>query len=356
MAHHVGRAARLARMAVEIAWCDLKAPDQVRKAVEGCDVVVHCAYGASQAYPGERRRVTVQGTRNLLNASLAAGVERFVHISTIAVFSYDPPDGITETSQPIRSGEAYCDDKIDAEEAVRRGVGSGLNAIVLRMGNIYGPYSGPWTVRPLNHIRTGQVTLVGDGQAEANMVYVDNAVEAVLGAIAHPAVTGEALFVVDEAVSWFDFYSRYAAWMDGKKLVAIPREELQRLLHPAWSERLAATGGELWREVLLPAARYAAFRAAGSRTLGAAVSALWRPVPGWLKQRIIGDPSGKSIPAALVTAPSISMPPLGLLRVYAGKTSFPSGKTRQLIGYGPRVDLEKAMEITRCWAAWARLI
>jgi len=58
MAHKPMHAARLARLPVEISWCDITDPEQVKRSVKGCDVVVHCAYGASGAV-SNNRRVTV---------------------------------------------------------------------------------------------------------------------------------------------------------------------------------------------------------------------------------------------------------------------------------------------------------
>jgi nucleoside-diphosphate-sugar epimerase len=106
MAHRPGRALRLARLPVEIAWADITDSTSVERALEGCDVVVHCAYGTS----GDRKarhQVTVEGTRLLAEAALAYGVRRFVHISTLAVYSYSPPARVDEQTPFVRSGDAF---------------------------------------------------------------------------------------------------------------------------------------------------------------------------------------------------------------------------------------------------------
>ena len=71
-------AARVGRLPVEIVTCDVRDLVQVERAVAGATAVVHCAVGD--------RAVTVDGTRNVLEASARHGVKRVVHISTIAVY------------------------------------------------------------------------------------------------------------------------------------------------------------------------------------------------------------------------------------------------------------------------------
>jgi nucleoside-diphosphate-sugar epimerase len=78
-----------ARMAARRGWLpvtgDLGVPESLRPAADGADLVVHAA-----AYLGRDRdvaeAVNVAGTRWLAEAALAAGVRRFVHISTMSVW------------------------------------------------------------------------------------------------------------------------------------------------------------------------------------------------------------------------------------------------------------------------------
>jgi nucleoside-diphosphate-sugar epimerase len=343
---------------VEIAWCNLLHPNEVEQAVRGCDVIVHCAYGASGAYSNERRLVTVDGTRNLLASAVRQGVKRVIHISTIAVYSYSPPDDVSEAVPLIRSGDDYCDDKIDAEKVVWKYIKyNKLQAVVLRMGNIYGPFSGPWTVRPLRHIQEGWITLVDGGVSSSNMIFIDNAVEAILLSILHDSGIGQAFFITDDPVSWASFYGRYADWQGGALLRSMHRDEFNALLHRPPLEKLKKIGGEIWNQVIVPSVRYSAFRIAGSPPLSHLAATLWRAVPSGWRKPILGDLSGKSIPPAIPSAHSDeTMPPLGLLQVYAARTTFRNDKAKQLLGYGPLIGLDDAMRITRQWAEWARLI
>ena len=360
MAHQPGRSMRLARLPVDIAWCDLTQPEQVASAMEGCDVVVHCAYGAS-GMPADNRRVTVDGTRVLADAAVAQGVRRFIHISSVAVYSYTPPLNVTESTPLVRSRDAYCRDKVEAEniiwERIRR---HGLPGVVLRMGNIYGPFSGPWTIRPLQHIREGIACLVDEGFHDSNMVFVDNAVEAILLAIREDGAAGQAFFITDDPASWQEFYGYYAGWLGGRKLVSVPQKTVDQFAHPAWGARLMSACRASWSEILLPTFRFGLLQAVLSPSLGKEVSKIAAPFSSEFKARLLGkqaDGTSMIMQDQDQTASAFtSLPPPGLLEVYAGRTRFSNDKAKKILGFGPHCPLNEAMSITEQWAGWARLI
>src|SRR6185436_7939692 len=63
---------------------DLLAPESYRAELAGCDTVVHLAAATGKASPRLYEEVNVEGTRRLLEACKAAGVRRFLYMSTIA--------------------------------------------------------------------------------------------------------------------------------------------------------------------------------------------------------------------------------------------------------------------------------
>ncbi|GHJ39689.1 hypothetical protein Sm713_52980 [Streptomyces sp. TS71-3] len=82
---------------------DIRDPEAVDRALEGADLVVHCA-AALPSYPAEEiRSIIVEGTRTLLSAARRQGVHRTVHISSTAV--YGLPDTVpTPENPPVRTG------------------------------------------------------------------------------------------------------------------------------------------------------------------------------------------------------------------------------------------------------------
>lgn len=356
MAHSPGGASQLARMNIEIAWCDITDPAQVRQAIDGCDAVVHCAYGAS-GNADVNRDITVRGTRVLAEAAAEAGVKAFVHISSVAVYSYSPNTGVTEDSPLTPGSDAYCRDKADAEKqvlAVSRS--KGLNAVILRMGNIYGPNSAPWTLRPLAHIKEDMICLVDGGEHASNMVSVDNAVQCILLALTRKEAIGASFFVTDDTMSWRDLYGTYAEWLGKNDLESVSSDELNSILSPSFAQKMRRTKHELVSDLVIPIFRFSAFRAAKIPCLASLTTKFWRSVPRAWKRPLLGPEKNGS---PLIPAPggkkNSKYPPLGLLEVYAGKAVFSNEKAKHLLGYDPCSNAE-SLRLTKIWAEWARLL
>src|SRR6202012_4303657 len=102
--HHVRALVRPAssipELDVEPVTGDLRDPASLARAVEGCGLVFHVAadYRLWSKHPGEMYRSNVEGTRNMLSAAEAAGVERFVYTSTVGCIGV-PDEGIGDENQ-----------------------------------------------------------------------------------------------------------------------------------------------------------------------------------------------------------------------------------------------------------------
>ena len=63
-------------------------------------------------------QINVEGTENILKAAVEAGVKKFIHLSSVAVYGLNPPDGADENTAFQPCGNLYCDTKIASEEIV----------------------------------------------------------------------------------------------------------------------------------------------------------------------------------------------------------------------------------------------
>src|SRR5579871_4347434 len=81
--HSYGNAWRLSRAGIALKTVDILSPADVAAAVAGCTHIVNCTRGSTD--------VMIQGLKNLLQASEAAQVQRFVHLSSVAVYGDMPP-------------------------------------------------------------------------------------------------------------------------------------------------------------------------------------------------------------------------------------------------------------------------
>ena len=121
---------------VEIAIGDLLDADSLRKAVAGCEAVFHVAadYRLWASDPREIYRNNVDGTGQVLAASRAAGVGRFVHTSTVGTIGFHA-DGTpaTEADFPDRAAlvGAYKTSKFQAEQVALRYAGEGFPVVVV---------------------------------------------------------------------------------------------------------------------------------------------------------------------------------------------------------------------------------
>ena len=204
---------------------DMTDADAVRRAVDGCDVVIHCA--AKQFPPGTQAQFiaeNVGGFENLARAALACGVTRFVHLSTINVHGYPPPPGCNADSPLRESGDFYSDSKIATERVAWQYYREfNLPLVVVRPACTYGPRGGAWTLTPLRRVRAGKRVLIGDGSALCNPAYIDNLVDLIFLATKNDAAVGQSFIGSDGVgVPWREFYGAYARMLGITRLNSVP--------------------------------------------------------------------------------------------------------------------------------------
>jgi dihydroflavonol-4-reductase len=117
---------------MEVVRGDLRDPDSLARAVEGCGVVFHVAadYRLWARDPEEMFRSNVEGTRNLLNAAKGAGVERVVYTSTVGCIGI-PKDGIGDEQTPVAVEEMTGPYKRSKFEAERVALESGIDVVAV---------------------------------------------------------------------------------------------------------------------------------------------------------------------------------------------------------------------------------
>ncbi|MBZ5561430.1 MAG: NAD-dependent epimerase/dehydratase family protein [Acidobacteriia bacterium] len=224
LARDPAKARSLAETGIEIVQGDMRDAASLRRAVEGCSVVIHAAAQVSSV-PDRQTFVdsNVAGTENILRASEAAGVRRFVHLSSVAVFGLAAQGNVTDQAARAHSGDPYCDTKVDSEELVFRYHREGrVPATVLRPSSVYGPGSTHWTIIPLKRIKKGRMLLFDGGRGRLNYVYIDNLVDAILLAAEDERALGEAFIVNDGASTWREYFDAYARMAGKKKVPSIP--------------------------------------------------------------------------------------------------------------------------------------
>src|SRR5688572_22740302 len=103
------RASRLARFKVEMVAGAINNLQAVDKAVEGCDVVFHCAHDF------DHPQTNLEGAQALAAACVRHNVQRLVHVSSISVYEPLPDGDVDESTAAVPCGWTYPDNKLAVE-------------------------------------------------------------------------------------------------------------------------------------------------------------------------------------------------------------------------------------------------
>lgn len=260
---------------------------------DGCELVLHTAAVVSNSAPAALYRdVSLGSVRHALDAAVAGGASRFLHLSSIAAYGLDFR-GVLDERAPIAllSGYPYCDAKAASEHPVLAAHAAGeIACTIVRPGDVYGPGSRPWVLLPLEMMRKHQFLLPAGGEGVFSPVYIGNLVDGIVAAATQDAGIGQVFNLTDgEGVSCREFFGYHHRWL-----------------------------GRRGDPLVLPTPLARAVIAAGDLALNRV-----------LKQ-------GTEISA-------------GSLRMLARRGTYSIAKARALLGYAPATDLATGMHATEAW-------
>ena len=188
---------RLQALGVRLHTATLDQPDLLSEAMHDTDAVVHAAAKVHThgGWP-EFRTATIDGTRHVLNAAIAARVPHFLDISSVGVYGQPRPDGqpYTETSTPgrIDRWNYYSRAKTEAEHLVQHAQQTGAIATtIFRPTWVYGPRDLSTIGRILVALRARRLKLIGPGTNTLSLIYVTDVARAVVTAAANPQSRGQ---------------------------------------------------------------------------------------------------------------------------------------------------------------------
>ncbi|KRE44209.1 SDR family NAD(P)-dependent oxidoreductase [Knoellia sp. Soil729] len=167
---------------VDVIKGDIRDLDDVRRAIAGADVVFHQAAIRITQCAEEPRlalEVLADGTFNVLEAAVAAGVRKVVAASSASVYGLATEFPTTETQHPWDNDTFYGAAKVFNEGMLRSfHAMHGLDYVALRYFNVYGPrmdVHGLYTevlIRWMDRIAAGEAPLIlGDGQQTMDFVF-----------------------------------------------------------------------------------------------------------------------------------------------------------------------------------------
>jgi nucleoside-diphosphate-sugar epimerase len=317
LVHRAGTAgtARLARLKdVRIFLGDLRKLSSLEEAARGCSFMIHCAFG-NQGKLREQEQVTIEGTRNVLVTARRMGVERGVYFSSASV---QRPGGRTDDvreDDPLDGNFPYARMKIAAENLVRKeSRQTGVPFVILRPTCVWGPFSPVWTLGSAELIRRRIPFLPKNGTGAANVVFIDNLVDAVYLSLTRPEAAGEVFLVNDDApLTWAELYGGYAAAL-GATLLFPSRNRNDKGLAGVWDKSMTGVISFL--------------KNAGDHS--PVVRRMWNSMSEPIKQKVRDR-------AAL--SPS-------LRELYEAERRYSNEKAKRLLGWRPRTDFDTALRKT----------
>lgn len=231
----------LEKLGIEIVRGDLSDPGSIAPAVEGVDVVVHCAAKVGDWGPvDDYRKVNVEGLRALFDAVLDKPLHRFVHVSSLGVYEARHHYQTDETEPlPDRHIDGYTQSKVESERlALQYHRKQRVPVTILRPGFVYGPRDRSVLPRLSDRLKERSVIYIARGKYALNTTYVGNLADAVLLAIDRPEAVGEVFNITDgEFVSKRKFFETVADGLGLKRPRGFPPV-------PVWLARWMAN----WRE------------------------------------------------------------------------------------------------------------
>lgn len=188
---HGANTSNLASLPVTFAYGDLRDKDSIARAMEGCQFLYHVAADYRLWVPDPRTmyEINVEGSRNIVNAAVAAGVDRIVYTSSVAVINPDAHGGVSDETTPTLESDMighYKRSKFLAEKAVRQLIDEVLAPVV-----IVSPSTpiGPGDIRPtptgrivLDALRGRMPAYVNTG---LNLAHVDDVARGHIAACRH---------------------------------------------------------------------------------------------------------------------------------------------------------------------------
>jgi nucleoside-diphosphate-sugar epimerase len=330
--------ATVSRFPVTYARLDLTNPGDLRALVRGQRYVFHLAVSRN---PDTEQQVTVEGTRQLVEACIAEGVESVVILSTMYVMGHE--QGVIDETAPYRPiGGSYGRAKAEMEQWVltRARSARATRLTVLIPTCVYGPGGDTYTEGPVSFAREGRFAWIDGGQGIANVVYVTNLVDAMVLAATTPAAHGERFIVSDDSLTWRAFLTPLLGPWAGR-VPAPDAAAFEQMCHVAETP----TGV---RDVVRAVVRSPDVWDAVTRTR---IATRLRPLvkkyaPAVVRLRRQARPFAATPP----TDAAAPVPPLWLREVFGPASArFKADKAAAQLGWTPSTPTSRALALTASW-------
>ena len=191
---------------VEYVSGNITDPVFLKSVLDQVDVVFHCAafvkdFGPESVF----NQINIEGTKNLIEASEASLVKKFIFLSHIRYESG-------------KNSGFYHKTKAIAEQILmEKYTHNQFPVVIIRPGNVYGPGATTWVLRPLQAIQKNRIALIDKGTGIFLHTYIENLIDALIGTLKETQAVGEIIDITDgvNTTTWGDYLNALAK-MAGK--------------------------------------------------------------------------------------------------------------------------------------------
>ncbi len=208
-----GHYPELAAKGVQCIRGDLSDFETLSKAMQGCDLCFHVAskvamWGREEDF----NRTNVKGTENIIKACKHNGINKLIYTSTPSVVFGEHGfrgDG-EELPYAQKSYSRYGSSKARAEEMVLKAASKDFYSVALRPHLVFGPGDQNLIPRLVESAKKGKLKIVGSGENQVDVLYVENAADAHLCALdvmleRPESISGHAFFLGQGPVKLWNF-------------------------------------------------------------------------------------------------------------------------------------------------------
>ncbi|MFC1605447.1 NAD-dependent epimerase/dehydratase family protein [Pseudomonadota bacterium] len=351
---------RLARRAVQMRICDICDRADLDQSLScGGDVIFHCAVASGST--DVVWQTIVEGTMNVLHAAERHGLRRVVVFSSMMALGNPNANGVIDDDSPPNESElVYAKAKLEMERRCREfAANSRVEVVILRPTCVFGPFGRDFGSAHLDRQAKGEFFLTDSGRGLANLVYVDNLVEAAILASKAECPSGSTMIINEEEwpMTWADFFAPQMkrAFGDDTVILDLPTSALVEL------------GTEHRRNHAFPAVFRQAIRSHAPSAEWVSRNQLfrgWKAARNWRRRRVAAseqlaqssrrgtvDQAAKLrmlLECSLKQSRSFPCGPF-FLSFYTTQAIFRSDRARSYLGWRPRIDRQTAMNETLGW-------
>ncbi len=190
----------LERLGIERAVGDVTNVESLKAAAAGCDIVFHTAALVGEwGAPEDFYNINVLGMKNMIDAAEAAGVHRFIDVSSVSVHGYAGFDKDTEESPYVITGILYSDTKMEAEKLLWEAHAQGrIEATSIRPAMVWGSRDRVFFIKLINLIAKRRFVFIDNGDHIAGLTHVRNVCDALLRSAQNQNAVGKAFIVTDD--------------------------------------------------------------------------------------------------------------------------------------------------------------